>query len=438
MKVAIYARVSTTEQMKHGLSIEAQLASLREWANARKYEIVGEYVDAGVSGKKPWSKRPELARFVSDLESGLMCECLVFTKLDRFFRSVKLYYQANDVLEKHNVCWKCTQESYSTLNSVERLKLNILLAVSEQEADRTAERIKTVFDRKVELGECLNPNGLPLGYSCVNKKVVPDENAPAARAVFDHYAKHGNKRAARDFLQAAYGISLPHLSVTHMLSNPLYKGEYRGNKAYCTPIVEPELFDQIQYDLENRSTRQTPSGMVYLFSGLIVCRECGRKVCAGTHTYKDKKIPYYRCPHHYMDRLCDNKKCPREHTIESFLVDHIAEQIRGMEYEYKTKPKAKPKVDREAIIGKLDRLKELYVEGLITKEQYKKDYDKFNRQLSQPTERTPDFETLHKIIGDDFRSQYDSFNKEQRKTFWRSVLDRLEMDKDGNFFVYFK
>ena len=98
----------------------------------------------------------------------------------------------------------------------------------------------------------------------------------------------------------------------------------------------------------------------------------------------------------------------------------------------------KVKYNYEAGLWSKPMVKMAVRKGIITKEQYKKDYDKFNRQLSQPTERTPDFETLHKIIGDNFRNQYDSFNKEQRKTFWRSVLDRLEMDKDGNFFVYFK
>ena len=47
MRVAIYARVSTTDQ-----NCELQLKDLREYCLLRKWEIAGEYVDTGVSGMK--------------------------------------------------------------------------------------------------------------------------------------------------------------------------------------------------------------------------------------------------------------------------------------------------------------------------------------------------------------------------------------------------
>lgn len=57
INVALYVRVSTDEQAIHGLSIDAQLADLREYCQANGHIIVGEYVDGGVSGKKPLHKR---------------------------------------------------------------------------------------------------------------------------------------------------------------------------------------------------------------------------------------------------------------------------------------------------------------------------------------------------------------------------------------------
>lgn len=61
-KVFLYIRVSTEEQAIHGLSIEAQTAALQEWAKANRYKVVGVYTDAGISARKPASKRPELQR----------------------------------------------------------------------------------------------------------------------------------------------------------------------------------------------------------------------------------------------------------------------------------------------------------------------------------------------------------------------------------------
>ena len=59
MRVALYARVSTL----NGQNPETQLIELREYASRRGWEVIGEYVDAGVSGSK--DSRPSLNRMMS-------------------------------------------------------------------------------------------------------------------------------------------------------------------------------------------------------------------------------------------------------------------------------------------------------------------------------------------------------------------------------------
>ena len=58
IRVACYERVSTEEQSKHGLSIDAQIAALGRWVTDQHHILVGHYTDAGVSGGKPKSVRP--------------------------------------------------------------------------------------------------------------------------------------------------------------------------------------------------------------------------------------------------------------------------------------------------------------------------------------------------------------------------------------------
>ena len=70
MRVALYIRVSTEEQAVHGLSVDDQKDSLKRWADENKHKVVDYYIDAGVSGRKSVSKRPELQRLLSDVESG--------------------------------------------------------------------------------------------------------------------------------------------------------------------------------------------------------------------------------------------------------------------------------------------------------------------------------------------------------------------------------
>ena len=69
-RVFLYVRVSTEEQAVHGLSIEAQTLALEEWAKANGHQVVDLYVDAGISARKPATKRPELQRLLLDVQSG--------------------------------------------------------------------------------------------------------------------------------------------------------------------------------------------------------------------------------------------------------------------------------------------------------------------------------------------------------------------------------
>jgi DNA invertase Pin-like site-specific DNA recombinase len=64
MKVAIYARVSTTA----GQSVEMQLRDLRQLAQQRGFEIVAEFCDEGVSGS--CDSRPQLDRMLADAQRG--------------------------------------------------------------------------------------------------------------------------------------------------------------------------------------------------------------------------------------------------------------------------------------------------------------------------------------------------------------------------------
>ena len=78
-RAAVYARVSTTDQ-DPGM----QLAELREHAQRRGWEIVGEYVDRGISGSQ--SSRPELDKLMSDAQRRRFDVVMVW-RFDRFARS---------------------------------------------------------------------------------------------------------------------------------------------------------------------------------------------------------------------------------------------------------------------------------------------------------------------------------------------------------------
>ena len=80
LKLGIYARVSSNRQCP-----ESQLLPLREYATARGFEIVSEYVDV-ISGSK--DSRPELARLMADAAKRRL-DVVAVWKFDRFARSTR-------------------------------------------------------------------------------------------------------------------------------------------------------------------------------------------------------------------------------------------------------------------------------------------------------------------------------------------------------------
>ena len=86
IKVYIYTRVSTAMQID-GYSLDAQKSRMKAYAEFNDYEIVGEYEDAGKSGKSI-EGRVEFNRMMEDIKSGKdgVSYVLVF-KLSRFGRN---------------------------------------------------------------------------------------------------------------------------------------------------------------------------------------------------------------------------------------------------------------------------------------------------------------------------------------------------------------
>ena len=86
IKVYTYTRVSTAMQVD-GYSLDAQKAKMKAYADYNDYEIVGEYEDAGKSGKSI-EGRAQFSQMMEDIKSGKdgVSYVLVF-KLSRFGRN---------------------------------------------------------------------------------------------------------------------------------------------------------------------------------------------------------------------------------------------------------------------------------------------------------------------------------------------------------------
>lgn len=84
-QAVIYRRVSTSEQGKSGLGLEAQAEMIKRFCESDGFDIVAEYQDVA-SGKLPIESRPGLA---AALEKARKLRCpVIVSKLDRLSRDV--------------------------------------------------------------------------------------------------------------------------------------------------------------------------------------------------------------------------------------------------------------------------------------------------------------------------------------------------------------
>ncbi len=433
-RVFLYIRVSTEEQAIHGLSIEAQTAALEEWARSNRHKVVGVYIDAGISARKPASKRPELQRLLDDVRAGAG-ELIVFTKLDRWFRNIAEYYKVQEVLEKNHVDWKTIHEDYDTTTASGRLKINIMLSVAQDEADRTSERIKAINEMKRQKREPLTGDCMP-GYKIEGKKYVKDPQLEAAvTGFFQTYLSRGSISAAIDEAERL-GLKLQYQRAHKMLDSTAYYGRYFDADGMTPPYITKEQFETIQ-TMRRRIVRKSPKNRVYIFSGLIVCGECGKRMGGRVNTNQESY--YYNCQAHYIrNAVCSNRTNLVQRKIESFLLETIREKMEQQKAELAVRPLQKQRDYRGEIAvlrGKIDRLKDLYVNDLITLEQCRNDQriyldkiEALEKEASQT--KTPNFEDAERILSTGWKTVYKSLKDEKKQEFWRLLIKEIRIYPD--------
>ncbi len=133
-RVAIYARVSTTDQ-----STDSQLLDLRRYVSERGWHLHREYTDNGVSGTK--DSRPALNELMDDARKRKFAVVLVW-RFDRFARSTRHLINALDEFRNLGVDFVSYQENIDTSSPLGSAIFTIISAVAQLERDIIVERVK--------------------------------------------------------------------------------------------------------------------------------------------------------------------------------------------------------------------------------------------------------------------------------------------------------
>ena len=426
-RVAIYMRVSTDKQAQEGDSIPAQRDALLKYINTHDDMILaGEYLDDGISGTR--SDRDELCRMLDDVQAGKV-DLILVTKLDRLYRSIRHYLNMMDTLDKAGVGWLAIWEPiYDTTTPQGRLIVNQMMSIAQFEAEQTGQRVRQVLAYKVSQGQVNSGNTSP-GFMIQGKRLVHDpETAPIIKACFEQYACEGNlSRIAR---QAPAGFPQTVEGWKQLFRRTIYIGQYRDNDHFCEPIVSREVFDRVQRQLAINIKGKVRHE--YLFTGLIRCPECGTTLSAMTCAKRGKPVIRYRCQHHYrVNRSCPYTGTVGESRLESYLIDNLAglisdARIRAEAEAAPVKDMAKKKATLEK---KIARLKELYVNDLISLEEYKTDRERYQQELDA-IQMPVEAHTSHVDRFDAGKgiNLYAALEKPEKRMFWRSIIDRVEID----------
>lgn len=149
-KVAIYARVSTQDQM-----LETQIVNCRRYCDANEWDY-DVYAEA-ISGAK--TSRTELDRMLQKMRRGDY-QAIVVWKLDRLGRSTIHLLQLLEEFRNRGIKLVVTTMGLNTENPEGRFFYSIIAAVAELEREFTKARVKAGLETKRRQGIRI---GRPLG-----------------------------------------------------------------------------------------------------------------------------------------------------------------------------------------------------------------------------------------------------------------------------------
>ena len=402
IKVYLYTRVSTSIQID-GYSLEAQKSRMKAFALYNDYEIVGEYEDAGKSGKSI-EGRVQFTRMMEDIKSGKdgVSFVLVF-KLSRFARNAADVLSTLQIMQDFGVNLICVEDGIDSSKDAGKLMISVLSAVAEIERENI--RVQTMEGRiqKAKEGKW-NGGFAPYGYQLIDGKlIINEEEAIAIRTIFDQYVNtsiganglskylenHGIRKIPRqNGKNPLFDAGL----IRKILKNPVYNGkiafgrrtlekvhgtrnEYRQveqddylvAEGIHEAIIPDELWQAAQVKLKAQAKKyehvnKGKNMRTHLLSGIVKCPICGAGMF-GNKSIKYKKdgtkykdFYYYGCKHRLMNRghKCTYNKQIREELLDDAVAEVIIKLVSNPKFASMIQEKINMKVDTSAIENEID------------------------------------------------------------------------------------
>lgn len=489
--VGCYVRVSTISQDIDKFSINGQITQIKEYCQFHGYEVFDIYADRGVSGKT--MNRPELQRMLKDAKEGKLDGVMIY-KTSRLARNTSDLLTIVEGLHKQNVEFFSLSENMKFDSNSGKLLLQILASFSEFERNNIAEGAFMGQLRRSQEG--YYQGNLPLAYDKIpdskHELMINQHEANIVKYIFESYAKgHGYRKIANALNHKGYvtkkGNPFSISAVTYILSNPFYIGKIQFAKykdwndkrrkglndkpviaeGKHTPIISQDLWDKVQARKKQVSKKPQVHGKgTNLLTGIIFCEKCGAAYAASntTNTLKDgtkKRIRYYSCSNfrNKGSKVCSANSV-RADVIEKYVMDQILEIVKSDKVlkQVVERVNQENQVDVAALNHDIaykqqqfdeinTKLKNLIqtIEGnpdlastlKPTIHQYETQLNDITNQMNQlkqqQNQEKPSYDTkqIAALLQQIFQN-VESMDKAQLKALYLTVIDRIDIRKDGN------
>ncbi|NGJ25032.1 recombinase family protein [Staphylococcus aureus] len=489
--VGCYVRVSTISQDIDKFSINGQITQIKEYCQFHGYDVFDIYADRGVSGKT--MNRPELQRMLKDAKEGKL-DCVMIYKTSRLARNTSDLLTIVEGLHKQNVEFFSLSENVKFDSNSGKLLLQILASFSEFERNNIAEGAFMGQLRRSQEG--YYQGNLPLAYDKIpdskHELMINQHEANIVKYIFESYAKgHGYRKIANALNHKGYvtkkGNPFSISAVTYILSNPFYIGKIQFAKykdwndkrrkglndkpviaeGKHTPIISQDLWDKVQARKKQVSKKPQVHGKgTNLLTGIIFCEKCGAAYAASntTNTLKDgtkKRIRYYSCSNfrNKGSKVCSANSV-RADVIEKYVMDQILEIVKSdkvlkqvvervnqenqvdvaalnHDIAYKQQQFDEINTKLKNLIQTIEDNPDLASTLKPTIHQYETQLNDITNQMNQlkqqQNQEKPSYDTkqIAALLQQIFQN-VESMDKAQLKALYLTVIDRIDIRKDGN------
>lgn len=440
IRVASYCRVSTDKEDQAN-SFEAQQRFFREYIDRHPdWELYDVYADEGITGTST-RKRVQFNRMMNDAYSNKF-KLIITKEVSRFSRNILDTIAYTRELKALGIGVVFMSDGFSTLDPDAELRLSIMGSIAQEESRKTSSRVKWGQARQMERGVVFGTS--MLGYDVKKGKLtVNPEGAEIVKLIFYKYGveKKGTTVIARELREAGYKTYTgnPIWSDSHILKilkNEKYVGDLVQKKTFTPdylshakkynrgeedlvilrdhhePIVSRELWDLVQKEIAKRHrSKNSSSGHSnrYIFSGKIICAECGARFISRTKTRKDgtsyKRWGCYNASKNGKQKKdiqgnsigCDIRKQIRDELAtdmlkyviqnlnldDNWIIQNAANlAVNAIRYERASSDSSK-KLQRqiEKIIEKKSNAIDAYLSGEISKEELNQMKSRYDAEL---------------------------------------------------------